>query len=81
MMKVRLSNIVGVVSIAAALSGCVSYGNTHALITPVGVAGYHTFKPRNTAPVVVPPRPDPDRMAAANSPEKQSEQQGNDGDI
>lgn len=78
MMKVRSLNIVGVVSIAAALSGCVSYGNTHALITPVGVAGYHTFKPENTAPVV-PPRPNPDRMAAANPADKQNEPPGNDG--
>ena len=65
MMKIRLSNVVGIVSIAAALSGCVSYGNTHALITPLGVAGYHDFKPENTAPVVPPP-PNADRMAAAN---------------
>lgn len=73
MMKVRLLNIVAVVSIAAAMSGCVSYGNTHALITPLGVAGYHKFKPQNTAPVVPLP-PNPDRMAAANQAEKQSEQ-------
>lgn len=73
MMKVRLLNIVAVVSIAAAMSGCVSYGNTHALITPLGVAGYHKFKPQNTAPVVPLP-PSPDRMAAANQAEKQSEQ-------
>lgn len=79
MMKVRLSRIVGVVSIAAALSGCVSYGNTHALITPLGVAGYHKFKPENTAPVV-PPRPNPDRMTAANQQE-QNAPQDRDGEI
>lgn len=45
MMIGRLINTVAIVSFAAALSGCVSYGNTHALVTPVGVAGYHTFKP------------------------------------
>ena len=78
MMKVRLLSFVGVVSIAAALSGCVSYGNTHALVTPLGVAGYHKFKPENTAPVV-PPRPTPDRMTAANQQE-QSEPQDRDGD-
>jgi hypothetical protein len=77
MMKVRVLNIVGVVSIAAALSGCVSYGNTHALITPLGVAGYHKFKPENTAPVT-PPRPNPDRMTAAT---QQDQQQVRDGDI
>lgn len=65
MMKIRLSNVVGIVSIAAALSGCVSYGNTHALITPLGVAGYHKFKPENSAPVVPPP-PNPDRMTASH---------------
>ena len=45
MMKVRLFHTAAIVSFAAALSGCVSHGNTHALVTPVGVAGYHTFKP------------------------------------
>ncbi|GFE83536.1 hypothetical protein GCM10011487_55360 [Steroidobacter agaridevorans] len=78
-MKVRLLSLVSVVSIAAALSGCVSYGNTHALITPLGVAGYHKFKPENTAPVV-PPRPNPDRMTAANH-QDQDEQQDRDGEI
>lgn len=73
MMKVRLLNIVGIVSIAAAMSGCVSYGNTHALLTPVGVIGYHKFKPENTAPAV--PPPNPDRVAHAN---EQDEQQGRD---
>lgn len=37
-----------VVSLAAALGGCVSHGNTHALITPAGVVGYHSFKPDHT---------------------------------
>lgn len=68
MMKIRLLSLVAVVSIAAALSGCVSSGNTHALITPLGVAGYHKFKPENTAPVVPPP---PNL--------NHNEQQGNDG--
>lgn len=77
-MKVRWSNIVGVASIAAALSGCVSHGNTHALVTPLGVAGYHKFKPENTAPVV-PPRPNPDRMTAHQ--QDQNEQQDRDGEI
>ena len=79
MMKVRSLSVLGIVSIAAALSGCVSYGNTHALVTPLGVAGYHKFKPENTAPVV-PPRPNPDRMTAANQ-QDQDEQHDRDGDI
>ena len=74
MMKVRLLHLVTVISAAAALSGCVSYGHTHALITPVGVAGYHTFKPDNTAPAV-PPRPDPNRMAASSQQQQQDQQQ------
>jgi hypothetical protein len=79
MMKVRLLSMLGVVSIAAALSGCVSYGNTHALITPLGVAGYHKFKPDNTAPAVPQP-PNPDRVAAiaANTSEQENQQQGQD---
>ena len=73
-MKLRSIKFVGsavvVAGLAAGLSGCVSYGNTHALITPVGVAGYHTFKPAN-APRNVPPDiqlqqdRDPNRIAAA----------------
>lgn len=50
--------------LAAGVSGCVSYGNTHALITPVGVAGYHTFKPAN-APVR-----DPNRLANVKAKEE-----------
>lgn len=70
MMKIRLLQMVGVVSVAAALSGCVTNGNTHALITPVGVAGYHKFKPENTAPVP-PPLPNVDRVAATNEQNEQ----------
>lgn len=76
MMKVRLFNTVAIVSLAVAgLSGCVSYGNTHALVTPVGAVGYHTFKPDHTN---APPREinlrTPDRVAAAN--EREEGQQG-----
>jgi len=31
--------------VIAMLSGCVSYGQTHALVTPIGVAGWHSFAP------------------------------------
>jgi hypothetical protein len=41
----RFSSMLAVAVVAAATSGCVTYGNTHALLTPVGVAGYRTFKP------------------------------------
>ena len=68
MMKVRLLSIVGV-AMAAASSGCVSYGGTHAFITPVGAIGYHKFKPENTSPALLPPSPD--RVAAI---QKQHEQ-------
>jgi hypothetical protein len=57
------------------LSGCVSYGNTHALLTPIGVAGYHSFKPAD-APRNVPPEiqlqqdRDPNRIAAAKEEQK-----------
>ncbi|MFC4307477.1 hypothetical protein ACFPN2_00145 [Steroidobacter flavus] len=75
MMKVRTLNIVGSVFIAAALSGCVSYGNTHALITPVGAVGYHKFKPENTAPQLP---PSPDRVAAIQ--EQNDQQQHREGE-
>ena len=74
MMKVRLFSIVGIVSLAAAMSGCVSSGGTHALITPVGAIGYHKFKPENTSPAVLPP-PNADRVAAV---QKQHEQAARD---
>jgi hypothetical protein len=60
------------------MSGCVSYGHTHALLTPVGVAGYHTFKPDNTMPPV-PSRPNPDGIAAENQ-QQPDEQQHRDGE-
>jgi hypothetical protein len=72
MMKVRSLSMIGIVSMAAALGGCASYGNTHGLVTPWGVAGYHTFKPQNTAPSVPLP-PNPDRMAAASNSADQTE--------
>jgi hypothetical protein len=74
MMKIRLLTVVGIVSMAAASSGCVSYGNTHALVTPLGAIGYHKFKPENTAPVIPPP-PNADRVAAI---QQQHEQQDRD---
>lgn len=70
-MKLVCSAIV-MTGLAAGLTGCVSYGNTHALLTPVGVAGYHTFKPAN-APRNVPPDiqlqqdRDPNRIADAKA--------------
>jgi len=75
MMKVPVSRIVSFAAMLAgpiallSASGCVSYGNTRALITPVGVAGYHTFKP--TEPVRDIPQ-DPNRIAAAKPKQQQS---------
>jgi hypothetical protein len=59
--------------LTAGMSGCVSYGNTHALLTPVGVAGYHSFKPANTAPArdIQLPR-DPNQIAAVKAKEEQA---------
>lgn len=76
MMKVHLLSVVGVVSMAAAMSGCVSYGGTHALITPVGAIGYHKFKPENSSPALPPP-PNADRVAAI---QKQHDEAARDGE-
>lgn len=70
MMKVLL-NVLAIAACAATLGGvlggCVSYGNTHALITPVGIAGYHGFKPSDTVREIdLPERTTPDRLAATN---------------
>ena len=62
-------------SLTAGLSGCVSYGNTHALITPVGVAGYHTFKPANAPArdIQLPPQQrDPNQIAAVKAKQEQA---------
>lgn len=73
-MKVRFTMTLAIVSFAAALSGCVSYGNTHALLTPVGVAGYHSFKPSNTArDIQLPEHRNPDRIAANKAAQEQKE--------
>lgn len=68
----RFSSAIAVGAIAAALSGCVTYGNTHALITPVGAAGYHTFKPDHAKqPRDINLREQ--RTASATEPEKQQQ--------
>jgi hypothetical protein len=74
MMKVRFTTTLAIVSFAAALSGCVSYGNTHALLTPVGVAGYHSFKPSDTArDIQLPEQRNPDRIAANKAAQEQKD--------
>ena len=80
-MQMRLSKLVSsavvIAGLAAGVTGCVSYGNTHALVTPIGVAGYHTFKPAG-APRNVPPDiqlqqdRDPNRIADAKAREAQA---------
>jgi hypothetical protein len=78
-MKMRLLKLVCsaavVGGVVTGLSGCVSYGNTHALLTPVGVAGYHTFKPANTQPareIQLPEQRDPNRIADVKAKEEQA---------
>lgn len=73
-MKVRFTTTLAIVSLAAALSGCVSYGNTHALLTPVGGIGYHSFKPSNTArDIQLPEQKNPDRIAANKAAQEQED--------
>ena len=65
----RLVTTAMIVSFAAALSGCVSYGNTHALVTPIGGIGYHSFKPQNqSTPRDIRFPASPDRVAQAPAP-------------
>lgn len=64
-MTVRFCWRVAVVSFSAALNGCVSVGGADALITPVGVAGIHSFKPTDSArDIRLPAQKNPDRVAA-----------------
>lgn len=44
-MKLRILIAGTVAAATAALSGCVSFGQTGMLVTPVGVAGIHSFAP------------------------------------
>lgn len=44
-MKLRLISACASVGAAATLSGCVSFGQTDMLVTPLGVAGIHSFAP------------------------------------
>ena len=70
-MNMRSAMMVTIVS-CAALSGCVTYGNTHALITPIGVAGVHSFKPSDNARNIrLPKQSEPDQVAATGG-EQQS---------
>jgi hypothetical protein len=76
-MKMRLLKLVCSAAViaggAGGLSGCVSYGNTHALLTPVGVVGYHSFKPENTAtPRDIRMPRDPNQVADAQAKEEQA---------
>ena len=74
-MKIRFMSSVAIVSFATALSGCVSYGNTNALITPIGVAGVHSFKPKQNARDIHLPAPqNPDRVAAVQEQPEQDDQ-------
>ena len=39
-----------VAALAFSLGGCVSYGQTSMLVTPIGVAGIHKFAPPDKSP-------------------------------
>jgi hypothetical protein len=47
-MKVNL--LAAGVLASLSMSGCVTYGQTGVLFTPVGVAGIHSFAPTNKSP-------------------------------
>ena len=74
-MKMRLLKLVCsaavITGVTGGLSGCVSYGNTHALLTPVGVVGYHSFKPENAPARDLQMPRDPNQIADAKAKEEQ----------
>lgn len=74
---VRAATSLAIVCFGAMLGGCVSYGNTHALLTPIGVVGYHSFKPPGVEQVRPPELKIPDRVAATPQPQQPSEDQQN----
>jgi len=48
MVKFPIAGVIAALSLS--LGGCVTYGQTHALVTPFGVAGIHTFAPPKKSP-------------------------------
>jgi len=58
-MKLRLLVVpCAITAFAVSLGGCVSYGQTRMLVTPVGVAGIHKFAPPNKTPDTLPALPE-----------------------
>jgi hypothetical protein len=56
----------------ALLSGCISYGKTGVLVTPIGVAGIHNFGPPKSAQT-------PDEMERIARAERVAAQKNNSG--
>jgi hypothetical protein len=46
-MKLRTALIAGLLVL---LTACISYPRTHLLVTPIGVAGVHSFAPKGRSP-------------------------------
>jgi hypothetical protein len=51
--------------VLATLTGCATVGSTHALATPWGAAGIHSFKPEKSDKPVEPSAKDVDAQVAA----------------
>ena len=49
-MNVKLPIAALLASLSLSLTGCVTYGQTGVLFTPLGVAGIHTFAPPKKSP-------------------------------
>jgi hypothetical protein len=62
-MKLRLLIVTCLVAWTA---GCINYPRTHVLVTPIAVAGVHSFAPAKTAPAKYPDL----RAKELNEPDK-----------
>jgi hypothetical protein len=64
------------VSVAGSLAGCITMPGTGVLVTPIGVAGVHSFAPKQTPDNMVAKAKTLDHMTAQTA--KENEQNGGD---
>jgi hypothetical protein len=64
----KLRTMIVSTALALSLTGCVHYGETGALITPFGVAGIHSFAPRDKVQPMT-----PDQIKVANEAKEQQQ--------
>ena len=84
MSKLRMANVsignawikvLAVTVATASLQGCISMPGTKMLVTPIGVAGIHSFKPQQTPDANYAQAKTMDRMTVQNAGENGTDKQ------